>query len=122
MKPLRLIVCLLVVASLAFIIMRSGQQPVTATTARQPGPTLIYSVKFLCGYQKPLSDRLEPPVKPGNYATEINIHNYHQELRAGLLKRVLVLLGTDTSGRPLITREPAITTPVTGTEQLVLPP
>lgn len=39
-----------------------------------------YAAKFVCGYQKPLPAQAgavlgEPPVKPGNYATEINIHN-----------------------------------------------
>ena len=34
-----------------------------------------YLVKFVCGYQ-PISEPSEEPVKPGNYATAINIHNY----------------------------------------------
>lgn len=39
----------------------------------------IYSVKFICGLQTLPSREppREPPVKPGNYATAINIHNYH---------------------------------------------
>lgn len=39
----------------------------------------IYSVKFLCGLQTqaPSSPPREPPVKPGNYATAVNIHNFH---------------------------------------------
>ncbi len=40
-----------------------------------------YSVKFVCGRQQPIdipgtNAGGEPPVNPGNYATEINIHNY----------------------------------------------
>ena len=34
-----------------------------------------YLVKFVCGFQ-PISDPSKEPVKPGNYATAINIHNY----------------------------------------------
>ena len=34
-----------------------------------------YMVKFVCGYLPPLGPE-EEPVKPGNYATAINIHNY----------------------------------------------
>ena len=34
-----------------------------------------YLVKFVCGYQ-PISEPSEEPVKPGYYATAINIHNY----------------------------------------------
>lgn len=40
----------------------------------------IYSVKFTCGVVHPVdtSPPSEPPLKPGNYATAINIHNFHQ--------------------------------------------
>lgn len=41
----------------------------------------IYSVKFVCGLQginPDITVPAEPPVKPGNYATVINIHNYHR--------------------------------------------
>jgi hypothetical protein len=42
----------------------------------------VYSVKFLCGFQDPvvspqIGPQTEPPVKPGNYATAVNIHNFH---------------------------------------------
>jgi hypothetical protein len=39
-------------------------------------PTPIYTVKFVCGTQAPLlglKPPAEPPVKPGNYATVINV-------------------------------------------------
>ena len=43
----------------------------------QPAPiTSQYAVKFVCGTQRPipgLTAPAEPPVKPGNYATVINI-------------------------------------------------
>src|SRR5512139_3651184 len=36
-----------------------------------------YAAKFVCGLQAPLAQGApgEPVVKPGNYATDINIHN-----------------------------------------------
>jgi len=39
----------------------------------------VYAVKFVCGLQSPVSLDLprEPPVKPGNYATAVNILNFH---------------------------------------------
>jgi hypothetical protein len=51
--------------------------------------TAVYSVKFLCGFQDAVAGspspngqtiigpQIEPPVKPGNYATAVNIHNFH---------------------------------------------
>lgn len=36
----------------------------------------IYAVKFVCGRQAPLNNvtpPVEPPVKPGNYATKVNV-------------------------------------------------
>ena len=43
------------------------------------GRLCIYSVKFVCGLQQPnfLLPPLEPPVKAGNYATAVNIQNFH---------------------------------------------
>ena len=53
----------------------------------------VYSVKFICGDQ-PANPNLhlpsEPPVKPGNYATAVNIHNFHQSQRAIILKRAVI--------------------------------
>jgi hypothetical protein len=37
--------------------------------------SFIYSVKFICGIQNPSTTCT--PVRPGAYATEINIHNFH---------------------------------------------
>jgi hypothetical protein len=55
---------------------------VAAATARaQAAPPFVYSVKYLCGLSTISSTQFPPPieptVKPGNYATSINIHNYH---------------------------------------------
>ena len=52
-----------------------------AQTCSPLGPPCVYSIKFICGDQPPMPNLRppsEPPVKPGNYATAINIHNFHQ--------------------------------------------
>ena len=72
----------IVLAALAAIV---GPQPVAAQTIVFPTPSRYYwsyAVKFVCGMQPPLQTATgqpglgEPVVKPGNYATEINIHNF----------------------------------------------
>ena len=53
----------------------------------------VYSVKFICGDQSAnpnLHLPSEPPVKPGNYATAVNIHNFHQDQKAFILKRAVI--------------------------------
>jgi len=58
------------------------------------GLPCVYSVKYVCGVQAALANlRLpsEPPVKPGNYATAINIHNFHQDQKAVILKRAVIV-------------------------------
>ena len=56
--------------------------------AQVPGPTpgdTAYSVKFVCGTQAPLSNLnapAEPPVKPGNYATVINVEGLNSDIGA----------------------------------------
>jgi hypothetical protein len=37
----------------------------------------VYAVPYVCGYQAPITTGGEPVVKPGNYATEIDVHNPH---------------------------------------------
>ncbi len=48
-----------------------------------------YSVKFLCGVQK---EAHCSPVRPGTYATEVNIHNYHPQIEAAIEKRIFLLV------------------------------
>ena len=53
----------------------------------------VYSVKFICGdlsANPNLQLPSEPPVKPGNYATAVNIHNFHQDQKAVILKRAVI--------------------------------
>lgn len=63
-----------------------------------------YSAKFVCGYQPPFASTQpgEPPVKPGNYATEINIHNYN--FKSLVVKKFIIVL-VDPQNGP-IGREP----------------
>jgi hypothetical protein len=49
---------------------------VVGSARAQTAPTPVYTVKFVCGTQTPLLGLrapAEPPVKPGNYATVINV-------------------------------------------------
>lgn len=61
-----------------------------------PGPNkgpCIYSVKFVCGLQFPnttLVPPSEPPVKPGNYATAVNIHNFHNDQTVTIAKKAVI--------------------------------
>jgi len=64
-------------------------QAVNATAAGIP----IYTVKFVCGTQSPqpnLNAPAEPPVKPGNYATVINIEALSSE---AALREILSVAG-----------------------------
>jgi hypothetical protein len=53
----------------------------------------VYSVKFVCGLQAVPSAQFSPPheptVKPGNYATAINVHNYHL-FATGFIKKAVI--------------------------------
>lgn len=81
-----------------------------------------YAAKFVCGLQPPLQTAAgqqglgEPVVKPGNYATEINIHNYMY--REVPLRKKVVLLVKDTQP---IGREPESQGP-TAFDRIVLKP
>ena len=65
-----------------------------------------YSVKFVCGTQ--LQAQTNPnacfPVRPGTYATEINIYNYHLEQPAEIEKLYIPFV---LNGEP-IGREPRV--------------
>jgi hypothetical protein len=53
----------------------------------------VYSVKFVCGLQLPnpsLVPPSEPPVKPGNYATAVNIHNFHNGQTVTIAKKAVI--------------------------------
>lgn len=62
-------------------------------------PVFVYAAKFLCGSFDPklISERehLEGPVKPGNYATAINIHNPNPRAIPFQKKAILLFAGTE---------------------------
>jgi hypothetical protein len=87
-----------------------------------------FAAKFVCGVQDPLTKDPasgvipgEPVFKPGNYATDINIHNYNY--RDVIIKKKLVLLvdANVQGAAPLIVREPQVAGP-TAYRQVVLVP
>lgn len=56
----------------------------------------VYSVKFVCGIQE---DELADAVRPGIYATDINIHNFHN-VKVRIRKYVLpLIMGGNVCGR-----------------------
>jgi hypothetical protein len=75
---------------------------------------LSYSVKFVCGFQEP-DDRCKPVVA-GYYATEINIHNYHDR-EVEIRKRILPVV---CGGEP-VGREPEYVG-IRAEDEIVLPP
>ena len=60
--------------------------------AAAPLVLFSYSVKFLCGAQKVLPANTCSTVRPGIYATDINIHNPSTTHVAGISKNFLVLV------------------------------
>ncbi len=62
----------------------------------QTAPQYIYSVKFVCGLQRLGSNNFkppgEPPVKPGNYATAVNVHNFHSDREVVFDKKAVIAL------------------------------
>ena len=85
-----------------------------------------YAAKFVCGFQNADTAGAvgEPPVKPGNYATEINIHNYNYK-EFNIYKKLVVLAGSqqDASGSivPFVHREPDVARPTTFVKVLLGP-
>jgi hypothetical protein len=67
----------------------------------QAAPLFQYSVKFVCGLQRAHNPPApgEPAVKPGNYATEINIHNIQFSQQPVIKSLVLVVRDGDPVGR-----------------------
>lgn len=73
--------------------------PVTPAITITPTPGVFdyysFAVKYVCGNHRAF-ENLEPSVRPGNYATDINIHNYQyvggQDQQIFIAKKVLVLV------------------------------
>ncbi len=64
---------------IAVAVVAGVEFTVPSAALAQASEGLLYSVKFLCGLQTkiPTAPPNEPPVKPGNYATAVNVHNFH---------------------------------------------
>jgi hypothetical protein len=93
-----------------------GRKPVRISVPPcLPKELYIYSVKFVCGYQREGGGRA-CTVRPGEYATEINIHNF-QDVHACITKRVLpvVFCGSPAGREPRFVRPRA-------EDRIVLPP
>jgi hypothetical protein len=129
-----LVPVLLVVQMLVFLLLVSVfvRQP-SASAANDPAPqdappeapqaqiathgqyVWSYAAKFVCGFQDinvaGVPAPGEPVVKPGNYASEINIHNPNYK-QVPLHKKFLVLVNQQNPQAPLIVREPQQTEPL----------
>jgi hypothetical protein len=67
----------------------------------------VYAAKFLCGEfgREPSESNVEGPVKPGNYATAINIHNPHPSQPVFFRKKgVLLFAGSKADPRQELER------------------
>jgi len=63
-------------------------------------PRFVYAAKFVCGTLRvPPTFLGEPPVKPANYATAVNIHN-PQRYRVPMWKKAVIALTEPEQGRP----------------------
>jgi hypothetical protein len=88
-----------------------------SATAAPFGTHWSFGVKFVCGRQQPVTTQGEPPVKPGNYATEVNIHNFNYTVpnttttAITVYKKVIVLVGTTAAGASILMREPNVAKP-----------
>jgi hypothetical protein len=93
----------------------------TATPTPFPGPPTrrpywSFAAKFVCGEQ--LADvpgqetSGEPPVKPGNYATEINIHNPHYRGPIQIRTKVVLLVEGTRAARAPTTAAPSVFSPL----------
>jgi hypothetical protein len=91
------------------------QGSAAASPAAQPAGLYVFSAKFVCGKQGS-DDPRQAAVRPGIYATEINIHNYNPT-DVSMRKHVIPLLVNGDA----IGREPRFAG-VRGEDSIVLPP
>ncbi len=59
----------------AVVVLTAGTLTAVALAAGPKDAAVQYSAPFVCGWVPPADEFNVPPVKPGNYATAINIHN-----------------------------------------------
>ncbi|HXQ68422.1 MAG TPA: hypothetical protein VN980_17775 [Alphaproteobacteria bacterium] len=96
--------CLLV-AIAAGVAALQGAPLHAQTCAKATGSnTCVYAVKYICGYQAPsdIEAPREPPVKPGNYATAVNIQNFHDRPVPIEVRAVIANLGGTGKIGPLV--------------------
>jgi hypothetical protein len=80
---------LALVLALAVVFTR---QQAAARPLEQASGSIVFPTKFVCGLQKPTwPEGGEPPVKPGNYATEVNTFNYNT-VSVSIRKQILLLV------------------------------
>jgi len=129
--PVLLVAQVVVFLLLATVLARQPAASASGAAAPQDRPqeqiavngqyVWSYAAKFVCGYQRTATPGQpapgEPIVKPGNYATELNIHNpaYKEVL---LRKKFLVLVNVQ---QQVAIREPQQTRPVTVTKMTLGP-
>lgn len=89
----RLAIGMLAAATLAVAFV--GGRSIAAPAPIPAQGAVVYSVKFLCGLQTTPSNAYRPPaepiVKPGNYATVVNIQNFTDRPVTILKQPVLAL-------------------------------
>ena len=121
--PVLLVVQVLVFLLLASLFVRQPSASAANEAAPQDAPQAApqaqtavkgqylwsYAAKFVCGFQDINTAGVaapgEPVVKPGNYASEINIHNPNYR-PVPLRKKFLVLVNEQNPQNPWIIREP----------------
>lgn len=106
---------LVIVLAVSAVAVRQRAAARQESTQANPTPGWYYNfaVKFVCGEQMGTAAGAigEPTVKPGNYATDINIHNpTYQPAEAQLFKKVVTLVDYSMSP-PVVAREPAVAPP-----------
>jgi len=71
----------LVVAAAGAVVLQGAPLHAQTCAKATGSSTCVYAVKFVCGYQAPsdVEPPHEPPVKPGNYATAVNLQNFHDK-------------------------------------------
>ena len=86
---------------LALAALGSFRQDTASARPDQPQGTalLSYSVKFVCG-RSVFPNQALAITRPGIYATEVNIHNYHPQLDASIKKEIIpIVIGPQVLGR-----------------------
>lgn len=110
----------IVLAIVVGVFVGSGNKAASAQGVPGGGYMWSYATKFVCGTESPgmfvpIGSKAEPPVKPGNYATDINIHNPNYQDNV-IFKKMIIMVGETTTangvpGEPFVHREPDTTKP-----------